>query len=91
MLSSGMRVAYLPIVYGKRVGQSKMKARDFWNFMFLVARLTVYFQPLPHLHASGTLLFLMGFFKGVYDIYIDNLSETACSACWARCCFGRWA
>jgi len=77
MLSSGMRVAYLPIVYGKRVGHSKMKARDFWNFMFLVARLTVYFQPLRIYMPAGLILFLMGFFKGVYDVYIDNLSETA--------------
>jgi hypothetical protein len=77
MLSSGMRVAYLPIVYGKRVGHSKMKARDFWNFMFLVARLTVYFQPLRIYMPAGLVLFLMGFVKGIYDVYIDNLSETA--------------
>ena len=77
MLATGMRVAYLPIVYGKRVGQSKLRARDFWNFMFLVARLTVYFQPLRIYMPAGLILFLMGFCKGVYDIYIDNLSETA--------------
>ena len=77
MLSSGMRVSYLPIVYGKRVGHSKMRARDFWNFMFLVFRLTVYFQPLRIYLPAGMLLFLMGFSKGVYDLFIDNLSETA--------------
>ena len=77
MLSSGLRVAYLPIAYGKRVGHSKMRARDFWNFMFLVFRLTVYFQPLRIYLPAGMLLFLLGFFKGVYDVYIDNLSETA--------------
>jgi glycosyltransferase involved in cell wall biosynthesis len=77
MLASGLRVAYLPIAYGKRVGHSKMRARDFWNFMFLVFRLTVYFQPLRIYLPAGLLLFLLGFFKGVYDVYIDNLSETA--------------
>lgn len=77
MLASGMRVSYLPIVYGKRVGVSKMKARDFWNFMFLVARLTVYFQPLRIYMPAGMILFLLGFFKAIYDVYIDNLSETA--------------
>jgi hypothetical protein len=45
--------------------------------MFLVFRLTVYFQPLRIYLPAGLLLFLMGFFKGVYDVYIDNLSETA--------------
>ena len=77
MLASGLRVAYLPIVYGKRVGHSKMRARDFWNFMFLVFRLTVYFQPLRIYLPAGLLLFMMGFTKGVYDVFIDNLSETA--------------
>jgi glycosyltransferase involved in cell wall biosynthesis len=77
MLASGMRAAYLPIVYGKRVGHSKMRARDFWNFMFLVFRLTVYFQPLRIYLPAGLLLFLMGFSKGIYDLFRDNLSETA--------------
>ena len=77
MLASGLRVAYLPIAYGKRVGHSKMRARDFWNFMFLVFRLTVYFQPLRIYLPAGLLLFLMGFAKAVYDIFRDNLSETA--------------
>ena len=54
-----------------------MRARDFWNFMFLVFRLTVYFQPLRIYLPAGMALFMMGFVKGVYDIYIDNLSETA--------------
>ena len=26
---------------------------------------------------AGLLLFMMGFTKGVYDVFIDNLSETA--------------
>jgi glycosyltransferase involved in cell wall biosynthesis len=77
MLASGLRVSYLPIVYGKRVGHSKMRARDFWNFMFLVFRLTVYFQPLRIYLPAGLILFLMGFAKGVYDLFRDNLSETA--------------
>lgn len=77
MLASGLRVSYLPIVYGKRVGHSKIKARDFGRFMFLVFRLTVYFQPLRVYLPAGMALFVMGFVKAVYDVYIDNLSETA--------------
>jgi glycosyltransferase involved in cell wall biosynthesis len=77
MLASGMRVSYLPIVYGKRVGQSKIRASDFGRFMFLVFRLTVYFQPLRIYLPAGMVLFMMGFAKAVYDVFIDNLSETA--------------
>ena len=77
MLASGFNVSYLPITYGKRVGQSKIKARDFLRFMLLVCRLTVYFQPLRVFLPIGLLLFVVGFGKGVYDIFLDNLSETA--------------
>lgn len=77
MLASGFNVSYLPITYGKRVGTSKIKAKDFFRFMMLVCRLTVYFQPLRVFLPIGVLLFLIGFAKGIYDIYIDNLSETA--------------
>jgi hypothetical protein len=77
MLATGQRVSYLPIEYGKRVGISKIRATDFFRFMFLVCRLTVYFQPLRVFMPLGALLFVMGVLKGIYDIYVDNLSETA--------------
>lgn len=77
MLASGFNVSYLPITYGKRVGTSKIKAKDFFRFMLLVCRLTVYFQPLRVFLPIGAVLFLIGIAKGIYDIYIDNLSETA--------------
>lgn len=77
MLASGFNVSYLPITYGKRVGTSKIKAVDFFRFMMLVFRLTVYFQPLRIFMPMGALLMLMGVAKAVYDVYIDNLSETA--------------
>ncbi|MGD9810360.1 MAG: hypothetical protein AB7U35_03380, partial [Sphingobium sp.] len=77
MLASGYNVSYLPITYGKRVGTSKIKPRDFFRFMLLVFRLTVYFQPLRVFLPFGALLFTIGVVKAIYDIYIDNLSETA--------------
>jgi glycosyltransferase involved in cell wall biosynthesis len=77
MLASGFNVSYLPITYGKRVGTSKIKAKDFFRFMMLVCRLTVYFQPLRVFLPIGAVLFLIGFAKAIYDIYVDNLSETA--------------
>jgi hypothetical protein len=77
MLASGYRVSYLPIVYGKRVGHSKIKPRDFVKFMLLVCRLTVYFQPLRVFLPLGAFVFLIGVLKSIYDVFIDNLSETA--------------
>ncbi|MXO60731.1 glycosyltransferase [Altererythrobacter salegens] len=77
MLASGHRVAYLPIVYAKRIGTSKIRATDFFRFMTLVFRLTVYFQPLRVFMPVAMLLFAIGIGKGIYDIFLDNLSETA--------------
>lgn len=77
MLASGFNVSYLPISYGKRVGVSKIKAVDFFRFMMLVFRLTVYFQPLRIFMPLGAFLFLIGVGKAIYDVWLDNLSETA--------------
>lgn len=77
MLASGYNVSYLPIEYGKRVGTSKIKPRDFFRFMLLVFRLTVYFQPLRVFLPIGFMLFLVGTAKLVYDLFQDNFSDTA--------------
>ncbi len=77
MLASGFNVSYLPITYGKRVGTSKIKAVDFFRFMMLVFRLTVYFQPLRIFMPLGAVLMLIGVGKAIYDVWLDNLSETA--------------
>jgi glycosyltransferase involved in cell wall biosynthesis len=77
MLSAGRRVAYIPIVYSKRIGTSKIRATDFFRFMTLVFRLTVYFQPLRVFMPLAVVLFTIGILKGIYDVFLDNLSETA--------------
>lgn len=46
MLASAMVVLYHPIHYGRRIGHSKIRARHFFKFVFLVVRLTLIFQPL---------------------------------------------
>ena len=54
---NGMRVAYLPINYRKRIGQSSIRPmRDTLAFFSLVLRTTMYFRPLQ---VFGT---LSGFF-----------------------------
>jgi len=55
---NGMRVAYLPINYRKRIGQSSIRPiRDTLAFFSLVLRTTMYFRPLQVFGAlSGFLL-----------------------------------
>lgn len=77
MLSANMRVVYEPITYGKRVGHSKIRPAHFFNFILLVVRITAFFNPLRIFLPLGAILFIMGVGKGIWDIYLDNLSETA--------------
>lgn len=46
MLAADCTVLYHPIAYGQRIGHSKIRARHFFKFLFLVVRLTLIFQPL---------------------------------------------
>ncbi len=77
MLASNLKVTYLPIAYGKRVGHSKIRAAHFFNFILLVVRLTCYFQPLRVFLPLGAALFAIGVIKGTYDLFLWNLSQTA--------------
>ena len=77
MLASGRPVAYIPIVYGKRVGSSKIRPSDFLRFIVLIIRMTAYFQPLRVFTPIAAFLLLVGIGKGIYDLFLDNLSETA--------------
>jgi glycosyltransferase involved in cell wall biosynthesis len=77
MLSSNMDVTYVPIDYGKRVGHSKIRAVDFFNFVMLVLRIVMLFQPLRIFMPLGTVLFLLGVAKTIYDVTLMNLSESA--------------
>jgi glycosyltransferase involved in cell wall biosynthesis len=76
MSCNGKRMIYTPIEYGKRVGKSKIRPVDFLNFIILVLRMTVLFNPLRVFIPLGLALMAVGVIKFVYDIYMDNLSET---------------
>lgn len=77
MLCSKMQVEYIPVAYAKRIGQSKIRARDFFNFTLLVLRIVMLFQPLRIFLPLGGVLFLLGIAKTIYDITLMNLSESA--------------
>ena len=67
MLASNLTVVYHPIDYGRRIGHSKIKARHFFKFIYLVLRLTVLFQPLRIFVPLGAVMFLVGVAMAVYD------------------------
>ena len=77
MLCSKMQVEYIPVAYAKRIGQSKIRARDFFNFILLVLRIVMLFQPLRIFLPLGSVLFVLGIAKTMYDITLMNLSESA--------------
>ena len=71
MLFDKYNVLFLQIDYNKRVGISKIVATDFLNFLLLVIRISVYFDPLRIFLPTSIALFILGLFKVFSDIYIS--------------------
>ena len=70
-------VYYHPIEYNKRVGNSKIRPVDAYYFLLLILRTIVYFNPLKVFLPTGAVFFCFGMAKFIYDIYLNNLSESA--------------
>ena len=77
MSCNGKRMLYTPIEYRKRIGSSKIKPMDFINFIILVLRAIMLFNPLRIFVPAGLVFFALGTVKLFYDIWLWNLSETA--------------
>ena len=77
MICSKLKVTYVPITYGKRIGHSKIRPTDFFRFMLLVVRIIVLFHPLRVFLPLGAVLFTLGIGKAIYDLFKWNLSESA--------------
>ena len=76
-LCRGLTVHYLPIDYKKRVGRSKIRATHAWEFLLLILRVIVFFNPLKVFLPLGAIPFVAGLAKFAYDITKNNLSESA--------------
>jgi glycosyltransferase involved in cell wall biosynthesis len=76
-LCSSSLVKYVPIDYHPRIGDSKIRATHALDFLILIIRTIVYFNPLKVFIPLGGAFFVLGFTKFVYDVYIGNFSETA--------------
>ena len=68
---------YVPIDYHARLGESKIRPRHAYDFTLLIVRTIVFFNPLKVFLPLGAVLAAAALVKLVYDIYKDNLSETA--------------
>jgi glycosyltransferase involved in cell wall biosynthesis len=67
-LADDYRVVYRPIDYHKRVGKSKIVPRHFMDFLALVLRSAMLFQPLRVFAPLSIFTGLMGVLKVAFDI-----------------------
>lgn len=70
MLGDGYHVIYHPINYNKRVGKSKITPRNFMEFMSMIFRMAVLFQPLRVFVPVAFLFIAVGLLKAVFDIVL---------------------
>jgi glycosyltransferase involved in cell wall biosynthesis len=76
MLCNDYLVWYHPIDYRTRVGDSKIRALDAYQFFLLIVRTIVYFNPLRVFLPIGAVLFVAACAKLVYDLLASNISDT---------------
>ncbi len=77
LLCTDRTVGYVSVDYGKRTGSSKIRPTHAYHFLILILRVIVLFNPLKVFLPLGAFSFLVGVAKFVYDVHLDNLSETA--------------
>lgn len=70
-------VAYVPIDYLARAGESKIRPRHAYDFLLLVLRIVVFFNPLRVFIPLGLLMASLGLMKFIYDLTLQNISESA--------------
>lgn len=68
MLSSHYTVSYLSTNYYKRIGKSKIRAMNFVEFIILVLRLSMLFNPLKVFVPVSLFCFMLGSVKFTFDL-----------------------
>ena len=68
-LADEYRVAYVPIDYAARIGRSKIRPRHFMEFMILVLRMAMLFQPLRVFLPLAMIFGAVGTGKAISDLY----------------------
>jgi glycosyltransferase involved in cell wall biosynthesis len=73
---NGHAVAYVPIDYHARLGDSKIRPWHAYDFTLLILRTIVFFNPLKVFIPAGALLAIAGIGKFVYDVTQRHLNES---------------
>lgn len=77
MLADAYQVKFIPINYYKRQGKSKIKPiQGTFNFVQLIIRTVMYFNPLKIFLLFSLLFFIPGFIFFVRDILSLNIGQT---------------
>jgi hypothetical protein len=77
-LCNGLSVDYVPIDYRRRVGKSKVRPHHVYDFIIVILRVIVFFNPLKVFVPVAGFLSIVGVVKLLYDLFrVGNLSETA--------------
>ena len=74
---NGHEIEYVPISYRARLGRSKIRPWHTFDFVLLILRTIVFFNPLKVFVPLGALVAVGGLAKFLYDITRNNLSESA--------------
>lgn len=70
LLCNSYQVKYVPIDYYRRIGKSKIRPiRDTFNFIQLIIRTALLFNPLKIFLPASVMLFLAGFFVFFYSLF----------------------
>ena len=69
LLLNDYHVLYIPIDYHKRVGLSKVRALHVYDFLLVILRTAIYFNPLRFFLPLGPVFFAGGVLKLLYDVW----------------------
>jgi len=70
LLTNGYQVKYLPIDYYKRKGKSKIRpVRDTLNFLQLIIKTVLYFNPLKIFIPASFIIFALALAIGAYSLF----------------------
>jgi glycosyltransferase involved in cell wall biosynthesis len=72
-LIENKKIKFVPIIYNKRVGKSKLpRVSSFFGFILLVSRITIYFRPLRFYFLFSSVFFLLFILRAARDVYVTN-------------------
>jgi len=68
-MSNNLSVKYIPIEYNFRQGKSKVRPKDASDFLFLIVRTVMYFNPLKVFFWPSVFFMILGVGKFIFDLF----------------------